>query len=384
MPRARRAVIFALLATAFVACLSAPSVAWGRPGTSDPFDVAKTVAEVNLIDPLSGWIRPSPAYSGSWMRDSFWTTGILGSDVGRRSLAHFGARLTPSGQAPTKIEAPSGPAYYYDDESTIIYLIWSYRDNGQPNERLVQAWKWISKRVDENGWYWTPGGTFHTWHDILLFPEKDVASYNQGLYAVAAQAALRLGIAKPADAEMAARAYRRLYRPQTGYLPVSLRMDYRDASALAGEFLARTMLGVSFLDNNEVVSTVRGLPRSGPGFLTLSKADGSYLDPLAFFIPMAPGQYQNGGSWLLYDAMAWSTAWMAGADEAKDMAMRRLTAEADEGTLYEYLPTGPSAWSAPTREDYGWNSYAWFAVGTSQDSTRPFPSSIVRAPALLR
>lgn len=120
-----------------------------------------------------------------------------------------------------------------------------------------------------------------------------------------------------------------------------------------------------------VTSTVRQLPRAGHGFLVLSSRFGDYLDPTAFFITMAPGTYQNGGSWLLYDAMAWSTAWMAGAENARAMAQRRLEAEAFEGTLYEFLPTGPAAGTTPPHRDYGWNSYAWLAVGTQQGQARP-------------
>lgn len=370
MPVARSAAMIAILISLAV-CLAAPPTAAGKPTAPEPYDVVRWVAEANLLDARSGWLRPAPAYHGSWVRDSFWTSAILGADVGRRSLAHFGARLTPDGQAPTKLESPNGEAHYYDDESTLIYLIWAYRDNGPPTHRRAQAWSWVSNHVAD-GFYWTQGGTFHTWHDTFLFAERDVASYNQGLYAVAAMAAQRMGLATPREVALAARAYRRLFRADLGYLPVSLKLDHHDASALVGEFLARQIFKVSLLDDSAVVSTVRRLPRAGDGFLILSARDGSYLDASAFFTPVAPGRYQNGGSWVLYDALSWASAWMAGMDEARAMPIKRLTAETNDGTLYEYLPTGPDARQFPLHRDYGWSSFAWYATMARRGETRPF------------
>lgn len=367
----------AILIIGTVLSLATPGAATARPIVPDPYDVSRSVAEANLVDPRSGWMRPSPAYNGDWLRDAFWTSGILGPEVGRRALAHFGAKLSPDGQAPTKLEAGDSSPVYYDDESTLLYIIWTARDDAQPLERVARAWKWVSRHVVD-GAYWTPSGTFHTWHDILVFPARDVASYNQGLYVAAAIAANRLGVAKAADVESAARAYRRLYRPDLGYVPVSRQLDYHDASVLVGEFLARSLFGRSVLDDSTVVSTVQALPRYGEGFLVLSAADGSYLDTSAFFIPMAEGSYQNGGSWLLYDAITWSMAWVAGDEEARGMAMRRLAAESREGTLYEFLPTGPANGDGPLRPQYGWSSYAWLAVNLRQG---PFEPVIQRAPA---
>lgn len=360
----------ALLLLSVALSLAMPPLAASRAVMPDPYDVCRSVAEANLLDSKSGWMRPSPAYSGNWLRDAFWTTGILGPEVGRRALAHFGARLTLDGQVPTKLDPTDSTPIYYDDESTLLYVIWTARDDAQPLERVARAWKWISRHVVD-GEYWTPAGTFHTWHDMLLFPSPDVASYNQGLYVVAALAANRLGVANPGDVEAAAYAYRRLYRPDLGYLPASQQLDYHDASALTGEFLARSVYYRSILDDAAVVSTVRALTRAGQGFLVLSARDGSYIDPSAFFFPVDGGRYQNGGSWLLYDAISWSTAWMAGDDEARGMAMKRLRVESVDGTLYEYLPTGPLAGRAPTHSQYGWDSYAWFTAGLPQDPSKP-------------
>lgn len=361
---------FGLALAALVLILAAsPGVAAG-PITPTPAEAAWMVAEANILDPATGWIRPSPHYSGSWLRDSFWTTGYLGSGMGRRALERFGSRLNAAGQAPTKLDTASGPAYYHDDESTLLYLIWAARDGGQSADRLSRAWGWVRRHVADGG-YWTGQGNFHTWYDTLIFPDRDVAAYNQGLYATAAIAATRWGLADAKDADAARDFYRWMVRPDLGYLPISLRLDYHDASALVGELLARSLFGQALLHDATVVATVRALPRSGPGFPVLARRDGSYLDPGQFFLPSAKGRYQNGGSWLLYDVLAWSVASKAGMDEAREMAMKRMRLESVDGTLYEYLPTGPSANNTPLRVNYAWNSYAATALGLGRPVEAP-------------
>src|SRR5450756_941511 len=109
----------ALLLLSVALSLAMPPLAASRAVMPDPYDVCRSVAEANLLDSKSGWMRPSPAYSGNWLRDAFWTTGILGPEVGRRALAHFGARLTLDGQVPTKLDPTDSTPIYYDDESTL-------------------------------------------------------------------------------------------------------------------------------------------------------------------------------------------------------------------------------------------------------------------------
>jgi len=322
------------------------------------------VAETNLLVPQGGWLRPSPAYAdGNWLRDAFWTTSALGRRVGRVALDNFGRQLSPAGQAPTKLRVDGSGGAYDDDESTLLYIIWAYRDGGQPPGRLLRAWGWLRGHVTAGG-YVTPPGNFHTWHDTLLFPQEGVAAYNQGLYVVAALAAVRLGLADEARAEAAAVFYRQLYRRDYGYMPVSLKLDYHDASALVGEVLARSLFDQAILSDEAVLNTVNSLPRAGDGFKVLTAGDGTYLPPTAFSPIFARGDYQNGGSWLLYDVLAWLAAAKAGSPKAEDLARQRLAEEAASGDLYEYTttlpPGGPFRSVHPT---YGWNAYACIALG---------------------
>jgi hypothetical protein len=257
------------------------------------------------------------------------------------------------------------PDQYYDDESTLLYLIWAIRDGGQPSDRLDQAWRWVSDHV-VNGAYWTPAGNFHTWHDTFVFPSADVATYNQGLYAAAVLAAQRVGLAGDAEVEAAVSAYRSLYRGERGYgyLPVSKNLDYRDVSALVGQVLARTIFDESLLEDWAVIKTVRALPRAGQGFAVLTDRYGMPLPDENFSPRLARGEYHNGGSWLLYDVLAWTAARMAGDKTAGGAAENRLLSEVSTGTLREYLRTGTAArlGSSPARTDYAWNSYACTAI----------------------
>lgn len=356
-----------------VVALAIPPVASGDTrlppeDVAQPLDICQAVADENVIDPSIGWIRPSPDYGdGNWLRDTFWTTGFLGPTVGRMALDSFGAHLSPEGQAPTRLGTNGVPDEYHEDESTLLYLIWAARDGGQPRERIERAWNWISRHVSVDGGYWTPPGNYRTWHDTLVFPTWDVATYNQGLYAAATLAGSDLGLVGMAEVAAAAAFYRKLYRPAAGYLPVSLGLDYYDPSTLVGEVLARTLFGRPRLDDQMVVSTVRALPRIGPSFVALFGRDWRYLPEAAFSPPSVKGHYQNGGSWLLYDVLAWTAASMAGASEARILAQRRLALEVATGTLYEFLPTGPAKvmGANPDRSDYAWNAYACVALGLS-------------------
>lgn len=353
------------LALVVAVALLAPGLAaadQAKPAGGDAARLCLAVAEANLLDPSVGWLRPSPDYlDGNWLRDAFWTTGALGPLVGRRALDHFGRQVRPEGQAPTRLGLDGNGNQYFDDESTLLYVLWAYRDGGQPPGRLARAWSWVGRHV-KDGAYWTPPGNFRTWHDSFAFPADDVAAYNQGLYAAAALAAERLGIATAAEAQGAVAFYRHLYRADLGYLPFSFKLAYRDPSALVGETLARTLLGESLLADAAVLSTVDHLRRVGPGFRALAAADGAYLAQSAFSPSFPPGDYHNGGSWLLYDVLAWQAAALAGSPSAQQTARERLAFEVAWGSLYEYWTTSDAGLLKGQRRDYAWNAYACRAL----------------------
>ncbi len=108
---------------------------------------------------------------------------------------------------------------------------------------------------------------------------------------------------KERDIGAAVAGYRSLVDPK-GYLRFSAKLNYHDAGALTGEFLSLWLLHQPILADHVVQPTIADLPESQGGFKILTDAQGRYL-PGNFFTPtLQPGDYQNGGSWLLYDYLS--------------------------------------------------------------------------------
>src|SRR5207244_12347403 len=155
-----------------------------------------------------------------------------------------------------------------------------------------------------------------SWWDAYHFPTAGTLSYSQGLYAVALRCAQHLDLALPphavADAE---RAYRALYNPRLGSLPVATQLPASDPSALTGEFLSLWLFRRPILSDAAVLSTFHHLVPFGTGFEAVVLPSGDPDSGTGF--PGSPtmgipGDYQNGASWLLYDALALGAAGLHG------------------------------------------------------------------------
>jgi hypothetical protein len=101
------------------------------------------------------------------------------------------------------------------------------------------------------------------------------------------------------------------------------------------------------------------------GFPVATQLDGSYL-PEEWFSPAPdnwPGYYHNGGSWLLYDALALDVGRRHAVPEAEELLRARILAETRRSeTLHEYIATDPALGDlghvpVPWRTGYAWNSY---------------------------
>jgi len=323
--------------------------------------ICSRVVEKNIVDRSNGFIRPSPLYhDGQWLRDSFWATGGSNdSSLKKAAFDRFASQLQ-DGQAPTRLIPYSNRFVMNDDESTLLFVIWAYRDRqilgSAYDQALARAWTWVRSHVAD-GQYWSPPGNLRSWHDALVFPGWDVISYNQGLYVAAAHAAAALGLpVSEKELRDAEEGYRRLFRSDLQYLPVSRNLPYHDISALIGEALLRILFDRSALYDEQVIATVSRHPGSDVGFLVLSKPDGNYLPYDAFDPPLDYGDYQNGGSWFLYDFLALLLARNAGWSQADRYMDWRLNVELTRGSLHEYLMTQPIP--VELRPDYAWNAYA--------------------------
>ncbi len=261
------------------------------------------------VDRRDGLVHPSPAYSGVWLRDSFWTLAGLGDlALSNRALGHFAGAQLPSGQIPTQFTTFLRDPVYHPDESTLLFLIWAAwqveAGGPHPKRGALQAALGYVLHQSSRGMYRSPRGMYTSWLDSFRLPTDDTLAYNQGLYVVALQCARQLGlVVKNKDISAAIAGYRSLV-DRKGYLRFSAKLPYHDASALTGEFLSLWLLHQPILSDQVVRQTLADLPSAQSGFMVLTDAQGRYLPGDSFTPALQPGDYQNGGSWLLYDYLS--------------------------------------------------------------------------------
>jgi hypothetical protein len=373
----RSAYLVAMVFAVLCACVgpatartlpAAPGCGWTDAGLKAREMRAADAVWQHNVQAAYGVVRPSRAYSGVWLRDSFWTLTALGDvRVSSRALVHFAAALRPSGQVPTQFKTWLVHPLYFNDESTLLFLIWSdwtRRHGGAapPSAVLAQALKYARAHV-RHGRYQTPAGPYTSWFDSFRFPTSGTLSYNQGLLVVALEAAqdLRLGVGQ-AEVRAAAAGYRSLVTRHGGYLPLSDHLAYHDISGLAGEFLSTWLFGRTILSDDVVRNTLETQPRFGSGFRVVTATDGRYLPPSDFIGRWRGGDYHNGASWLLFDYLglaAGSVHHVAGMGRGMRDRMAQEFASGD--TFHEYLNTFPGRRSYGAepriRDQFSWNSF---------------------------
>ena len=394
--------------------LSAP----GLPAApvSDPAAVQEAMRDWGLIlDATAYWelqttpsgartVVPSNAYTPrSFMRDSFWTLlglpGPLGDQAEAYVMQLFNANVIQSGPSagvvPTDILPPNQPGYGIIgsgqppagvDESNLLYIIRMYYDaevrhlSGVLNLHDAQlALQWVeNNRVKDNQVIQdvTTGGD---WMDTIVTPIGSVNTYTQGLYAVALMAAQKMGLSVPdSQIQGAQAAYDALYNPTLGYLPWNSDPSYayRSPDVLAGEAWSLFLFNRSILPTGDVASTLRALVATPYGMADVAAADGGYLDSTNSQVALqgisyldAPGHYQNGGDWFLFNywaAYAGARLGIAGArslvawDAGRELAV--LPTSDEYGLTNAFMPfpapvTDETPASPPSyRQGYGWNA----------------------------
>src|SRR5436190_18006721 len=149
--------------------------------------------------------------------------------------------------------------------------------------------------------------------------------------------------------------------PDGAWLPQREGAAVVDVSALVPEALSLYLFDRPLLSTEKVQATVEHLaPARYPdgsflGFKVISDAAGRYR-PSAEFSGSgdnAPGDYQNGGSWLLYDALALCAAARRGIDRRADLFWQRLRSEVSRSwASHEFISTNPRTpgYSQPWRD----------------------------------
>lgn len=374
--RQRRALVLARLLLLALAAVPLAVYVGADPPATAPYSAVERQLQAAAAATLKRnvytrvpVVYPSPAYYNPYLRDSFWAAQALGDRrFSLRVLGTFAAAERPDGDPPAMFVNAYRHARYYDDESAALLLIWAWRNQvlygtAPPRTELQRALDYLLRRAP-GGFLLTPAGANGGWLDAYHLPAEDVLAYSQGLYAVALRCAQHLGLTLPAEALTAAEnGYRALYDPRRGYVRFSLRVPASDASALTGEFLSLWLFHQPILSDTMVFSTLRCLPAFGAGFRDVALPTGQSLASAATAgLLGAPGDYQNGGSWLLYDALSIGAAGLHGEPDALQRLRARLALEFRHGAvLREYLQTAPTLpyyGSEPADRDYfSWDAF---------------------------
>jgi hypothetical protein len=315
-----------------------------------------------------GAVLPSRAYSGVWLRDSFWTlTALADPNVSELALNRFAHYQLRSGQVPTQFQKYVAQPLYFPDESTSLFLIWSewqVQHGGRPPnaEALFLALAYLRSRA-RDGSYLSAAGSYNSWFDSYRLPRADTLAYNQGLYVDALQAAkaLRLGVSE-SELDAAIAAYRSMALRSGGYLPFSDSLALHDISGLAGEFVSLWLFKRPLLTDPTVAATLATQPRFFSGYRVVTDARGHYLPVSAFIVRVQPGDYQNGGSWLLFDYLGLASGYLHHVPGVGSAMRQRLRLEFEQSpTFHEYLNTNPLARiyknEPPIRDGFSWDTF---------------------------
>ncbi|HZQ97809.1 MAG TPA: hypothetical protein VFC93_03230 [Chloroflexota bacterium] len=367
--------------------LPAPTPPGGRVDLAQFLQVCRgTAAGLARAD---GWVMPSGWYPMLFTRDAYWITAANRDPLVHGAvLARLRKEQHPDGQAPTAlyIDGYNPPGRDNADECTLLFALMSYdaaRLGGTVDRpSLVGALNYLRGRAPTGRYASLPGPVAYWLDTLALAGDQPSVTYVQGLHAVVLRALKTMGIpgAEPGPAEDA---YRAAYDPDLGQLRCYADRDrrfgqLRDVSALAGEALSWYYFDRPLLDRAVVAATLESQPRAyyGDGaflgFKNLTMADGSPLPMgwLSDWPANTPGNYQNGASWLLYDALALYAGVRHAIPGAARLLLDRLASETRRTpSLHEYLSTAPEdlGGSDPKRDGYGWNAF----VGNLLESAGP-------------
>jgi hypothetical protein len=328
-----------------------------------------------------GWVMPSGWYPMLFTRDAYWIVAAHRDPaVHAALLARLAREQHGSGQIPTALYIDDYRPEGRDrpDESTLLFVLTAFdaRRLGARLEgigpALERAAGFLADRAP-GGRYVSAPGPYAYWLDTLaLAGDGPCVAYVQGIYALVSRALAELGL-PGGSTEAAEEQYRALFDPGLGQLRCYADREgrfgqLRDVSALAGEALSLYYFGRPILETGQVAATLAAQPRASYddgaflGFKNLTQADGRPL-PLAWLSDWPanrPGDYQNGASWLLYDALALYAGVRHGVAGAGELLLARLASETRRRPqLHEYLSTGPDdpGGSDPKRDGYGWNGF---------------------------
>ncbi len=324
--------------------------------------LAFTTAYMNLRSNDSGkskyWVVPSVEYANvQYGRDAFWIATMLPPQFDAECMKSELHTVNPFAEYP------------------LFAIIWAYRafkNKAEVPLSKVQAYvDEIERRAKNNCYYsYDPQAgrlDFQYWGDLMAFEKEDVISFNQGLFALALQAAQEMGLKISSNPEAAAEQYRRQFNQALGFVPISrLKNNVLGPDPLAPDLIAQIYFGKKLLPTEQVKSHFYHMYRHSRtpfGYKVIAAADGTFLPNAGYDVPgyksqanregVIDGQYFRGGSYFLYDNLFLLDAYLHGIPEAEGELMWRIGLDFKAGnTTYECLNTLNGE---PWKPNMGWN-----------------------------
>lgn len=323
-------------------------------------------------DKMEPHVVPSLNYQPDmYLRDTFWeASAVFDKEVAVGCWQRYAATQHVDGQLDTLARSYNYAPSVDDNDSTMFFIMWAYinwkRYGAEPQmEPLKKALESIRSLhcPNRDGRYISrTAGWFDT-----IWGEPGVTAINQGHFAVVLQCARELGM-DVTDTEVVAakKAYRDLYDTTLGYVRWSSAQDYLSPSVLMGEFMNLWLFNEPILSDEAVISTVEKLPVIKRGVPCIADKDAKLFTddnkPWESKYTWRQGVYHNGGSWFLYEYLAYVAAARHGWDLAQERMDWRLEMEfskEDEPYAHEFIPLTDDEddwW--PTCRVFGWTTFA--------------------------
>lgn len=362
------------------------AVATAKGYTGTTFEkVLKTTAYLNqgLMNNLTNVkLYPAENYNyGMWMRDSFWQSFQVNDATEQDAITLYESKQSGIDyHFPLNVLSDLSTTSAHD-ENTMLYLIRAYYDKKVrgltvSTSAYTNALTYINNQVTSSQ-YRCDGTGSETWCDSYVFTSGCYAGYNQGIYCVALKCAKLLGLnVTNQNITDAIAQYQALFDVSLGYIRFTSIDTLLSPDVLVGEALSNFLFNEKMLSSEAVHRHMDRLLKTSMtrvGMKVLCNNDGSFLSSAAFNPSQTAGDYQNGGSWFLYEYLAYLAAYKHGyGGMTNKMTLRNAIELNVAPTSHEYLATagGSLGSESAARFTYSWN----IAYLNSKPSTNRVPA----------
>lgn len=353
----------------------AVAAAIGVPDSDTNWEkILKATAHLNAMrrnDLSSLMLIPSSNYiNAMYMRDSFWQSFALDNSIEQLAIAAFeSGQNNVSGQIPERVQA-DGTFQFHKEDSTLLYIIRGYYDrikrglNVSDDSLLLAHDNVIASATGEK--YTTDAtdsGRLKTWMDGFIFTSGTYNGYLQGLYCVALKCLQKLGFdVSNTKIINAVGIYQSLYSKSLGFIKFASDKNMISPDVLVGEALSIFLFNEKMLSEESVKAHLTAMVNeawTAYGTKVICDSSGGYIPTNSYFSAVAQGDYQNGGSWFLYEYLAFYCGLSHNFAKAGKVITDRINVEiAKDPVSHEYLQTagGSVGSEAAIRHGYSWNA----------------------------